>query len=834
MPNSNNGQIVLGLDIPKTVNQINADIKKLEKQLEQVKATGVLDTDKTVKQLNAQIKSLQTQLKTIEIKATVDQKSIQKTGQQIGSQIKNATKGSSVASEILNASDLDKQGKTYILKVSNTIEATKKEIQSKLKNSGYFDIEIKGVEKANGQIKSIIVNATNAKGVLEQLNFERAKMQKGGKVTNALVQTDDVKVLGTISSSIDKVQGNLSTLKSKWEEQGVLVGDFKTKVEQLENSIVSVGSKGELSGLESQIKALKTEASQIAEVNKIQLSMSGEGSGKSYSFEVTELIQKYKNLGLTQEQAKAKVKELSDAHNNLNTILNQNVSVYSSLEARNKAIIEADEKRTFALNKANNEYREMALTAPKILTDIQRLNKVESMQKWADNNSKAVKRYGDDIKRIIEKFAQLDVQMNSVEGDKLVAEFKQIQEAARKTGNIGMTAIDKFTTAWEKFGGWSLATGALTKVFSEAKEGIQFAIELDDALTDVAYTSDVSKTQLENLGNSAIKMAKDLNTSAENVLEAVKIYSTANATAEDILRKTKPAIMLSNVSGMSGSESSKTINTALNQFELEDTEENLMDIVDTLEYVSSQLNYDFTEGMKEITEGIEASGNVAKNAGLDMQEYATMVGLAVERTGQSGSTIGNAYKTIFSRITAASTTEGTLDEDISKAEASLRAIGVQVRDSENDFRDLSYLMSDIGNVWNNLTDTQKAKVGYDVAGIRQLNVLNSLFGSWEQYSSIMKDVDDRTGISLKNQEEYANSLQGHLDDLTATGQSIWNNILDSETLKSGVDLINLLLTKLDNLTSSLGELGTLGVGIGGFTAIFNRDKSKQRFCPLWG
>ena len=73
-----------------------------------------------------------------------------------------------------------------------------------------------------------------------------------------------------------------------------------------------------------------------------------------------------------------------------------------------------------------------------------------------------------------------------------------------------------------------------------------------------------------------------------------------------------------------------------------------------------------------------------------------------------------------------------------------------------------------------------------------------------------------------------------MDDLTATGQSIWNNILDSETLKSGVDLINLLLTKLDNLTSSLGELGTLGVGIGGFTAIFNRDKSKQRFCPLWG
>ena len=57
MANNNDGQIVLGLDIPKTVSQINSDIKKLQNQLEQVKATGALDTSATVKQINAQIAS---------------------------------------------------------------------------------------------------------------------------------------------------------------------------------------------------------------------------------------------------------------------------------------------------------------------------------------------------------------------------------------------------------------------------------------------------------------------------------------------------------------------------------------------------------------------------------------------------------------------------------------------------------------------------------------------------------------------------------------------------------------------------------------------------------
>ncbi len=57
-------KIVLGLDVPKTVAQINTDIKKLQKQLKKVEATGSLDTGSTVKQINAQIMSLHSQLKT--------------------------------------------------------------------------------------------------------------------------------------------------------------------------------------------------------------------------------------------------------------------------------------------------------------------------------------------------------------------------------------------------------------------------------------------------------------------------------------------------------------------------------------------------------------------------------------------------------------------------------------------------------------------------------------------------------------------------------------------------------------------------------------------------
>ena len=464
----------------------------------------------------------------------------------------------------------------------------------------------------------------------------------------------------------------------------------------------------------------------------------------------------------------------------------------------------------------------------KIATELSRITKANTMQTWADNNSKAMRKYGDEIKKLISDMGNLDNTKFTIEDSKRITRrFKEIQLEARNTGNIGKTAADKFKTAWEKFGGWGIATGAFMKMKTEVVDGIKFIKLLDDALTDVAYTSNVSKTGLENLGNASIQMAQDLHVSAENVLDAVKIYSTANATAEDILRKSKSAIMLSNVSGMSGADSAKMINTAINQFDIADTEEGLLDVVDTLEYVAGQFNYDFTAGMQQISEGIEASGSVAKTAGLNMQEYAAMVGLAVEQTGMSGSTIGQSYKTIFSRITRASSTEGTSAEDISKAETALKGIGVAVRESNNEFRDMSDIMADIGQKWDTLTDVQKANVGYEVAGTRQLNVLNSLFGSWEQYEQIMGDIDDRTGMAQKNQEEFAKSLQGHLNDIKASTQSIWKNVFDTDQFKGILKTFNDLLGVVEKITGAIGTWGTVAAGTGIYALYKNFGRPKM-------
>ncbi len=649
------------------------------------------------------------------------------------------------------------------------------------------------------------------------LDVSDAEMQEW-KQSTAISYQKRIEELSLERAELEK---RIPVLEENYNKESQLAGEAYKQAEQIvdqrrleaqqanttANEIIQNEEKKQQAVQETIDAQTKLSKQDLDKLNKIQLLL----DNGTYDAKYDDLIAKTQQWSHQEEKLTSSVKELKAAYEGL-----KSDSTDEEKTAASKRWEQAVKSTTNAVKQMKLEYA----------TDSQISSFHQKLQEFYDKNSATHRQWGDDLKKMLTATSN-GAKVTNTDLETMKSKLDNINNSARQAGKLGKSWFDTIKSNVQSYLPWVSMAGVIGEATQQGKKAVDFAIKLDDALTDVAYTSNASAKQLESLGNSAIDMAKDLNASAENILEAVKIYSTANSTTEDIIRKSQPAIMLSNISGMNGSESAKTINTSLNQFELEDTEEGLLDITDTLQYVSGQLNYDFTEGIKEITEGIEASGSVAKNAGLSMQEYATMVGVAIEKTGQSGSTIGNAYKTIFSRITKASSTEGTLEDDISAAEKSLRSVGVQVRDSANEFRDLTDIMSDLGEVWDSLSSVEKSNVGFQVAGTRQLNVLNSLFGSWESYSSIIEGIDKRTGETLKNQEVYADSLNGHLGNLESTAQSVWSNLVESKTVKSGIDLLTGLLNIVDKITDASGSLGTVGLGASLFAGFKNVGSPKM-------
>lgn len=380
--------------------------------------------------------------------------------------------------------------------------------------------------------------------------------------------------------------------------------------------------------------------------------------------------------------------------------------------------------------------------------------------------------------------------------------------------------------------GLNNVVGAVTKYFSayrvvaaglqQIKNGFNDVRVVDDALTNISYTMGASESQLQNFGKQAIQMAQDLHTSAKTVLEASTLYANANETLESIMEKSKTATMLSNVTGMSGEKSAKTLQAIMNQFDL--TQDDLLMISDTIQSISQSMSYDFAGGIEQIASGISTSGSVAKDAGLSLAEYSSMLGTIIEQTNFGGSQVGNALKTIMSRITKASETSGTLTSDISKAETSLRSVGIEVRSSSGEFRELDDVLGDLADKWDSLSSVEQSNLSYELAGTRQRNILNGLLENWDLYEERVKNVTNlEDSPTLKNQEKYAESMTGHLEELYAAVESFWATFIDTKSAKSAIDFLTNVIGLLEKLTKTFGSVGTIGAGMTLFSLFKNRS-----------
>lgn len=265
------------------------------------------------------------------------------------------------------------------------------------------------------------------------------------------------------------------------------------------------------------------------------------------------------------------------------------------------------------------------------------------------------------------------------------------------------------------------------KAIQQAKQGFNDFLNFQKDLTNVSYTMNLSPDQLQNLGTSAIDMAKDLSMSLDNTMDIYKIYANMNTTASEIQQTARPTAILSNLSGVDASTAADQVQGILQQFHmLEDGSTTAADasmhIVDVLDKVSGSVGIDYAKGIKIISDAVQASGQVAYDAGMSYEQLAAITAKVSERTREDGSSIGNALKTIITRTTKVGKMPQYADEvdnaTLSNASASLHAIGVDVYNPDGSDRGIITVMSELKDKWDDLTDVQQAKIAFDVAATR--------------------------------------------------------------------------------------------------------------------
>lgn len=405
-------------------------------------------------------------------------------------------------------------------------------------------------------------------------------------------------------------------------------------------------------------------------------------------------------------------------------------------------------------------------------------------------------------------------------GQALRVQSNEADNAKQKFATFGSSLVEIGKFAATYFAGASL----ISRVTQEFREGFSTFKEYNSALTNISYTMDMTKAGLDNLGNSALQMASDLSMSTDNAMKVYQIYANMNTSTKEIAETAKPTAILSNLSGVDTSTAADQVQGILQQFNmLEDGATNVaetsMHVVDVLDKISANVAIDYAKGIGIITDSVSAAGQVAYDAGMSFEQLAALSAKVAERTREDGGSIGNALKTIVTRISKVGKMPAYADEvsneELSNASKSLHEVGIEVYNADGSFRELDVILSELSARWDGLTDAQKENISYNVAATRQSNKFKTILKSWTDSMDLATDATMANGNAMENQEKYEESVAGKMQSIGTQMETFWIKLYNSDAAGSILSFFESLGKALNLFSDGAGAIPTL---IGGLVA----------------
>lgn len=170
------------------------------------------------------------------------------------------------------------------------------------------------------------------------------------------------------------------------------------------------------------------------------------------------------------------------------------------------------------------------------------------------------------------------------------------------------------------------------------------------------------------------------------------MYLQQGKTLEDALTLTEAAAKAARIAGISGEESINLLTNAMNGFQLAASE--AMEVSDKFAALaaSAATNYE------ELATALSKVAAQANLAGLSMDFTLGLLTKGIETTREAPETIGTALKTVLSRMRELTDYGKTLEDglDVNRVEKALTNVGIALRDSNGQFRDMESVLTEVG------------------------------------------------------------------------------------------------------------------------------------------
>ena len=163
-------------------------------------------------------------------------------------------------------------------------------------------------------------------------------------------------------------------------------------------------------------------------------------------------------------------------------------------------------------------------------------------------------------------------------------DFINLQRRVSELGKTGMSTGNRIKAMFEKFGGWSLVTRSLARVYSLIRKIGSAVKELDTAMVNLKKVSDASAEEYDQFLTRAANSAQKLGTSITDLVDATAEFSRLGYNLEDSATLGEYATLYSRVAeDLTASDAAQSIVSTMKAFKM--AAEDAISIVDLFNYV---------------------------------------------------------------------------------------------------------------------------------------------------------------------------------------------------------------------------------------------------------
>lgn len=322
---------------------------------------------------------------------------------------------------------------------------------------------------------------------------------------------------------------------------------------------------------------------------------------------------------------------------------------------------------------------------------------------------------------------------------------------------------------------WQITSGLLTGFTGAIGDAYRYAEDLNESLNNIRIVTGKSTAEMAQFAKQANRAAKELNTTTTKYTDASLIYYQQGLDDKQVKARTDVTAKFANVSRENLTTSSEYLTAIWNNFAK--GSKNLEYFADVIVALGAAT----ASSSQEIATGLNRFAATAETVGLSYEYATAALATVTATTRQSAEVVGTAFKTLFSRIQDLELGK-TLDDGttLGKYSKALDAVGVSIKDSNGELRDMDRILDDIGGKWDTLNKDEQVALAQAVGGIRQYTQFIALMDNWDFMEENLETAKGATGELQKQADIFAESWEAARKNVKASAEGIYDSLVKDE------------------------------------------------------